>query len=75
MSPEAQYMELATIKDGEVFIEWAIMLNEWNSKDGLTVIKKLPIKKVVSEKDINPIIRKLKEEYNADTVKLIMISK
>jgi hypothetical protein len=58
MNPETQYPELKDMKLTEVFIEWAIMVEDFN------VVRKIHVRRIIPKKEQNMLIKALKQEYN-----------
>ena len=57
MNPEVQYPELKTMKDSEMFVEWAIITRPSGG------YLKLFLKKIILQKERNALVKALKMEY------------
>lgn len=69
MNPETEYPELLNMKQGDLFVENAVI---W--KDGKKIAH-IDIKQMISAKDKNDLAKELKAKYDGDDCYMIIISK
>lgn len=66
---EEKYPQIALLKPGEIFIEWARVVSDWKIKAAIKP------KIVLSKKEVNDYKLSLKNQYEGDRVELVYISK
>jgi len=69
MNPETEYPELLSMKQGEIFVENAVIWKEGKK------IAHVDIRQVINMKDKNDLAKELKARYTGDECYMIIICK
>jgi hypothetical protein len=58
MNPETLYPELKDMNSSEIFVEWAVFVEDFS------VVRKIHVRRVIPKKEQNILIKALRQEYD-----------